>query len=187
MEFSNQQKLIVALLTEIHAGLEIEDGLNPEFIQRAVNGNQGWALAWKYPGLFEESEEDPQTVKFVADVLEMWSFLEISFNALDETGREALALAAGPFGARVEFPGFDGNNESEYLAIARIFVEDLDRWSEFEGRIRNSHMRTIDGYERMLNVFEEIRKEKNSSGDYGVLDAEELGKVLSERTHPLNR
>lgn len=187
MEFSNQQKLIVALLTEIHAGLEIEDGLNPEFVQRAVNGNQGWALSWKYPGLFEETEEDPQTVKFVADVLEMWSLLEISFNALDESGREVLAAAAGPFGAQVEFPGFDGNNESDYLSIARIFVEDLDRWSEFEGRIRNSHMRTVDGYERMLNVFEEIRTAKMNAGDYGVLDAEELGRVLSERTHPSNR
>ncbi|WP_192938583.1 YfbU family protein [Pseudomonas putida] len=187
MEFSNQQKLIVALLTEIHARLNIEDGLDPEFIQRTVNGGQGWALTWKYPGLFEEAEEDPQTVKFVADVLEMWSALETSFNALDETGRESLQSVAGPFGTRVEFPGFDGNNETEHLSIARIFVEDLDRWSEFQGRIRNAHMRTVDGYERMLEVFEEIRTEKMNNGDYGALDAEELGRILTERTHPSYR
>lgn len=187
MEFSNEQKLIVALLTEIHSELNIQDGLNPEFIQRAVNGDHGWALGWKYPGLFEETGEDPQAVKFVADVLDMWSFLETSFNALDDNGRQALADAAEPFGRQVAFPGFDGNNESEYLSIARIFVEDLDRWTEFEGRILNAHMRTVDGYQRMLEVFGEIRTAKMNEGDYEVLNAEELGRVLSERVHPSNR
>lgn len=187
MEFSNEQKLIVALLTEIHSELNIQDGLDPEFIQRAVNGNQSWALGWKYPGIFEETDEDPRAVKFVADVLDMWSLLESSFNSLDDDARRVVADAAGPFGRSVEFPGFDGNNESEYLSIARIFVEDLDRWSEFKGRILNAHMRTVDGYERMLEVFEEIRTAKMNDGDYGVLNAEELGRVLSERTHPSNR
>lgn len=187
MEFSNEQKLIIALLTEIHSKLDIQDGLDAEFVQKAVSENQGWALGWRYPGLFEETADDPHQVKFVADVLDMWSRLETSYDALDESGRASLAESAAPFGKNVRFPGFDGNNESEYLAIARMFVDHLDRWSEFDGRIVNAHMHTVEGYQRMLEVFERIQKHKMSNGDYGSLDVEELSEVLSERTHPEHR
>lgn len=187
MEFSNEQKLIIALLTEIHSKLDIRDGLDAEFVQKSVRDNQGWALGWRYPGLFEETDEDPHQVQFVADVLDMWSVLETSYAALDKADRNLLAKSADPFGKNVIFPGFDGNNESEYLSIARTFVDDLDRWSEFNGRIVNAHMRTVESYQRMLAVFEVIRKQKMSNGDYGSFDVEELSKVLSERTHPTHR
>ncbi|WP_323158254.1 YfbU family protein [Pseudomonas viridiflava] len=186
MEFTNEQKLIISLLTDIHAKLAIEDSLDPDFVQRMVSSGQGWALEWKYPGLFEESNDDPENVKYVADVLEMWSALEDSFKALDANGRKVLSETAGPFGRDVKFPGFDGNNEHELLSIARIFVDDLDRWSEFSGRVNNSHMRTTDGYRRMLAAFKDIRAGKLSDNDYGLLGAEHLGEVLSGRRHPEN-
>lgn len=184
MEFSNQQKLIITLLTDIHAKLAITDSVDPDFVQRMVTGGQGWALSWKYPGIFEESGEDPESVKYVADVLEMWSALEDSFNALDESGRKALAEAAETFGKDVKFPGFDGNNEHEYLSIARILVNDLDRWSEFTGRIPNSHMHTTDGYRRMLSVFDEVRSSKFSNHNYGLFGVDDLAQVLQGRRHP---
>ncbi|MEB0308342.1 YfbU family protein [Pseudomonas sp. 10B1] len=186
MEFTNQQKLILTLLTDIHAKLQISNSVDPDFIRRAVNEGQGWALAWKYPGLFEESDDDPEDVRYVADVLEMWSALEDSFNALNMEGRGQLAAAADPFGNDVKFPGFDGNNESQLLAIAQIFVSDLERWSEFSGRINNSHMRTTDGYKRMLAVFDEIRTNKLHNHDYNLFGVEELAQVLNGRRHPSN-
>ncbi|MFJ3154950.1 YfbU family protein [Pseudomonas protegens] len=187
MEFTNEQKLIITLLTDIHAKLEINDSFDPDFVQRMVMRGHGWALEWKYPGVFHESEDTPEAVTLVCGVLEMWSVLERSFEALDDNQRQALSEAAGAFGRDVRFPGFDGNNESEYLSIAHILVEDLDRWDEFAGRINNAHMRTIDGYQRMLPVFEEIRDRKLDSGDFTGLDVEELAQVLSERRHPENR
>lgn len=186
MEFSNQQKLIVTLLTDLHSHLKIQSDIDPDFVQRVVTSGHGWALGWKYPGLFEESGESPESVGYVADVLEMWSLLEDSFEALDVEGRKALADAADPFGKDVKFPGFDGNNEHEYLSIARIFVGDLDRWSEFTDRIVNSHMRTTDGYRRMLAVFDEIRSSKMNDHDYGLFSVEELAEVLNGRRHPSN-
>jgi uncharacterized protein YfbU (UPF0304 family) len=149
-----------------------------------VTEGQGWALKWKYPGLFDDTGEDPENVKYVADVLEMWSLLESSFEELDVEGRKALSEAADPFGKDVKFPGFDGNNEHEYLSIARILVGGLDRWSEFTGRIVNSHMRTTDGYRRMLAVFDEIRSSKMNDHDYGLFSVEELAEVLNGRRHP---
>lgn len=187
MEFTNEQKLIVALLTDIHEKLEIKDSFDPEFVRRMVLRGHGWALEWKYPGVFDEAEGTPEAVTLVCDVLDMWSVLERSFEALDDNQRQALSEAAGDFGRDVRFPGFDGNNESEYLSIARILVEDLDRWDEFAGRIDNAHMRTVDGYQRMLPVFEGARDRKLDSGDFTGLDVEELAQVLIERRRPENR
>ncbi|WP_052721941.1 YfbU family protein [Pseudomonas synxantha] len=184
MEFSNQQKLIITLLTDIHSHLEIESDIDPDFVQRMVSSGQGWALGWKYPGLFEDLGDDPEGVKYVADVLEMWSVLEESFKNLDAAGLKALADTSPHSGKDVKFPGFDGNNEHRYLHIARIFVEDLDRWSEFTGRIVNSHMPTTDGYRRMLEVFDEIRSNKMSNSDYGLFGVEALAKVLNGWRHP---
>jgi len=184
MEFTNQQKLIITMLSDICVKLDIQDNVDPDFVRRAVCEDQGWALSWKYPGLFDESGEDPDAVKYVADVLEMWSTLENSFDALDANELDELAAAADPFGKDVKFPGFDGNNEYKLLAIARIFVNDLDRWSEFTGRINNSHMQTTDGYRRMLAVFDKIRSDKNQNHDFTLFTVEEIAQVLNGRRHP---
>ncbi|WET11858.1 YfbU family protein [Pseudomonas sp. D3] len=186
MEFTNQQKLIITMLSDIHAELQIADSLDPDFVRRAVCEGQGWALNWKYPGMFEDPAEDPENVKFVANVLEMWSMLEDSFKALNAEQRAELAVVSDPFGKDVQFPGFDGNNEYELLAIARIFVNDLERWSEFTGRINNSHMRVKDGYQRMFEVFDGIRDSKYQCHDFGLLNVEQLAQVLNGRRHPSN-
>lgn len=181
MEFTNQQKLIIGLLTDIHEKLAIEDSFDADFVRRAVAEDQGWALGWRYPGTFDETNDDPQEVNYVADVLEMWSVLEDSFEALDATQRKQLAEVANPFGRDVRFPGFDGNNEHELLSIAKIFVNDLDRWSEFKGRVNNSHMPTTDRYQRMITEFKAIREQKSRSHDYSLLDVNQLSQVLNSQ------
>lgn len=44
MEFSNPQKLIVTLLTDIHQALDIKNSVDPLLVQRVVNSDRGWAL-----------------------------------------------------------------------------------------------------------------------------------------------
>lgn len=187
MEFTNEQKLIVALLTDIHAKLEIQDGVDPNFVQRMVSEDQGWALKWKYQGLFSEGGTTPPDVEFVANVLTMWSRLEESYSSLDDEGRKVLLEKAPVFGKAVKFPGFDGNNEAELLSIARILVDDLDRWQEFEGGVRNSHMPLADAYGRMLAVSDAILAKNTSGWDHGNFDAEDLAQVINEMAHPDNR
>ncbi|MCY1435547.1 hypothetical protein D9M71_516460 [compost metagenome] len=94
MEFSNQQKLIITLLTDIHAKLEIDNSVDPVFVQRMAQGDQGWALEWAYPGLFEEAGETPAEVRFVADVLDMWEAIELSYANLNEEQKAELEVAA---------------------------------------------------------------------------------------------
>jgi uncharacterized protein len=84
--------------------------------------------------------------------------MEEAFEAMKKDERTRLAKEAEPFGKNIKFPGFDGNNESEHLSIARFLIEDLERFSRFrEGRRDlNSRFPTLESYGRMLKIFEPI-------------------------------
>jgi uncharacterized protein YfbU (UPF0304 family) len=103
----------------------------------------------------------------------------IAFEKLGKADHKRLATEAAPFGEHVQFPGFDGNNESEHLGIARFLINDLDRFSRFrEGhRDLNSHFPALEGYGRMLQVFEPIRKTLVGRG----LSVDELVSILNSR------
>ncbi|WP_236235026.1 YfbU family protein [Pseudomonas tohonis] len=183
MEFSNQQKLIITLLTDVHEALGITNSVDPSFVQRMVNSNNGWALSWAYPGLFEEAGETPDQVQFVADVLDMWEAIELAYSNLAAADVTALEQAAPTFGRTPAFPGFDGNNEAELRSIVSILVDDLGRWSTFKGRNTNSHAGTADGYRRMLPVYNDV-----ANGGYGFTPTvDQLAAILNERVHPSNR
>lgn len=184
MEFTNEQKLIVALLTEIHAALNIEGGLDPIFIQDKVSSGRTWALRWQYSGLFESDAETPVDVKFVAKVLDLWERLEHSFNSLSEAQKTELSELSPIHGNNVRFRGFDGNGgDRDGMSTAHILVEEMGRWSVFKGRDFNAHMPMSGGYERMLEAFEALNK---GHIDY-ALTVEEMAQVLDAVTHPANR
>lgn len=180
MEFSNPQKLIITLLTDIHQALGIKDSVNAQLVQRLVNSGRGWALEWAYPGIFEGTET-PEHVKFVADVIDMWDFLIQATEDLDAADKARLEELSPVFGKHVAFHGFDGNNETELMATASILVNDLGNWSRFKGQNFNSHMPSADGYSRMLAKY---RDADDRFDDFSV---EELAAILNERVHPANR
>lgn len=184
MEFTNEQKLIVALLTEIHEALDIKNGLDPVFIQDKVSSGRVWALHWKYPNLFQGGGEPPVNVQFVASVLDLWERLEHSHASLNQEGVATLTALSPVYGERVQFPGFDGNGgDHDGYSIARILIEELGRWSSFQGRDLNAHMPMADSYERMLEVSRSFDK---GSYDY-EFSAEEMAEILNARIHPDNR
>jgi uncharacterized protein len=93
------------------------------------------------------------------DVLDMWSFLEEAMARMSAKEKKRIEIEAEPFGKFVEYRGFDGENESEYLNIAAFLIDEMDRFAIFKGRGRiNSHMPTVETYRRMLDVFEPTRK-----------------------------
>ncbi|MCB2255983.1 YfbU family protein [Pseudomonas chlororaphis] len=183
MEFSNEQKLIITLLTEIHAALEIKDGVDPFFVQEMVSTGHTWALRWRYPGIFEDSEETPQSVLFVVKVLDLWERLEHSFNSLSEQEREELVKLSPVYGKSVTFRGFDGNGEEGY-SIAHILIEDMGRWATFKDRDLNAHMPMNDIYERMLEALDAL---PTKSGFDFELSVEEMAEILNAMIHPQNR
>jgi len=181
MELSNGEKLILIMLSEIYEHLKINGEIDPQFVRSAIFREQTWSLAWEYPGIVGSGEnETPAVVNEVLDILEMWEMLETSYKRLQPTDKARVEDEAEPFGSNVQFRGFDGNNETEYMGAAEFLVNDLERFSTFKGRDLNSHRPLLDTYKRMLAIFQPLR---NSLGS-GTLNAEQIINILKEQAHP---
>ena len=180
MDFSNEQKVILALLADIHAAIGVENGLDADFIlDKAITGRT-WAIRWQYGHLFSGDYETPAHVKLVADVLDLWEGLEYSFENLEADDKDRLRQLSPIFGEDVKFRGFDGNGgDRDAYGTASILINEMGRWSCFQGRDLNAHMPTLESYERMLNASRSLEKEVYDR-HYSV---EEIALILNAREH----
>lgn len=177
MKLTNPEKMIILMLSEQHIKHKVSSDLNPQMIKRAIISGNTWALSWDNEMITEGSPEEPtpEHVRTVANHLDMWEHLERDFNALNAAGKAEVAKLADPLGKHVMFHGYDGNNEIEYMSAARFFVDDMNRWSVFKGRDLNSHMPSVEGYDRMLKVYRPIL----NTLDEPELSAQQIAKVLN--------
>lgn len=176
MELSSGEKLILVMLSEIYEHLKIKGEIDPKLVQSAIFGEQTWSLAWAYPGIVGSGEnKTPPVVREVLDILEMWELLEYSYSQLQPADKTKVKADAKPSGHDVRFRGFDGNNETEYMAATGVLINDLDRFSTFKGRDLNSHMPSLETYRRMLAVLQPLR----NSHDFGPLNAEQIIQILN--------
>lgn len=183
MKITDGEKLIIIMLSELYEAIGVSGEIDPEFIKSAIFNDQVWGIRWKYPGIPFEETDDPEIVKEVVRILDMWSFIERSYQNLSEEDKIKLEKDVEPFGKDPKFPGFDGNYESEYMAKAMFVVNDLDRFHEFRGRSFNSHHHSLDFHRRMLSTFEPIRKKL----EFKPLSLEDLTIILKEQILPSNR
>jgi uncharacterized protein YfbU (UPF0304 family) len=184
MKLSDGEKLILMMLSELYEKLDIKGQIDPKLVQEAICGGEAWSLKRKYSGLFDIEETDPATVTEVEEILEMWWFLESAYNRLSKADKERVAAEAGPLGKDVKYPGFDGNNETRHLGVARVLIERLDRFGDLKGRgALNSHFPTLDMHHRMLEAFKQMRP--TLAG--GRAGADEVIALLKARIHPSKR
>lgn len=183
IRLSDGDKLILIMLCQLFKQLKLKSEIDPEFVEAAIHGGHYWGLKWEYSGIFHDYEDKQSVVNEVVDVLDMWSFLESGFGKLSKKDKERVAAEAEPFGKRVVFAGFDGNNESEYMGVARFLIEELDRFSSFKGRDLNAHMPTVDSHRRMFAVFEPIRRSLTGRD----LNADEIIDILKAKMYPSRR
>lgn len=157
---SDGEKLIAMMLAELIKATGVEVDTNVSLVEKVILGGHYWALGWEMPGIFHDHIDERSRVSFVVNVLDMWDFLESAHEKLSDNDKERLAAEASPFGKVVQFYGFDGNYETEYMSIARFLIEDLNRFSRFRDREHglNSHMPTLDRYGKMHRAFEPIRR-----------------------------
>lgn len=180
MKMTDSEKLILIMLCDLHEHLKIDGSVDPALVREAIHSGNAWGLKWQYPGIFDAEEPTEDLVNEVGEILSMWELLEASHEDLSAADKDRVKAEADPFGDPVRFPGFDGNNECEYLNVARFLVEKMDRFAEFKGRINNSHMPTLGGYRRMLAALGPIR-----DGLHGnLLGAAQVIAVLNARRHP---
>jgi uncharacterized protein len=155
MKLTNPERLILMMLAEIHEAMNIKDGVDADFVKSAIHADNTWALSVRFPGIFGDNTEGfPPHVSEVADILDMWTLIEESYEGFGPQDRKKVETDAAPFGSKVKFRGFDGNNETELLSVADFFIEHMDSYQQFKGRDLNSHgMPPIDAYRRMLAVW----------------------------------
>lgn len=182
MKLTGAEKLILMMLVDLHKKLAIKGEIDPEFVQSAILSDNLWGFDWKYHGTFSAGDEEtPAAVRQVCDYLDMWTIIERSWSKFSKDEKAKIGDAAEPFGTDVEFPGFDGNNEGEYLSIAKFLVDELDSYSDFKGRgDLNSHSQSIETYARMHAVFERLRP----SISQGVMTADQIIEVLKAKRYP---
>lgn len=180
MSVSDGEKLIVTMLCDIYKRLEIDGAVNPDFVSKHVNGDF-WAIKREYSGIFGSEEREPEDIKFVEDVLNMWRVLESGYDRLTPDDQERVKAARGAFGDAPRFEGFDGH--TPYPFIATTLVKDLDLWDEFAERPMDSHTPDTEVHARMLEASRAVRERLN----YGPLDADAIIEIVDSRVHPENR
>lgn len=179
MTLSTGERLIILMLTEIYQKLEINGNVDASFVQEAVLGGHHWALEWEFENMLGEPK-DPKDVAHVVETLDMWGFIEKAVAQLSPTDRQRLKTDADPFGEDPGFRGFDGNNESELMSIARMLIKKMRRFESFADRELNSHSQTRDSDLRMLKIFLPMRKTLTK----GPLNVVQLIEILNARRYP---
>lgn len=154
MKLSDGEKIIIAMLADIHKALKIEGETDVKHLLASIYGGHLWSLKWDWTGLLHDHEDDPVVVQQTTDILDMWSFIERSFEPLSDEDKGK--VRAANFNHDPKFAGFDGNNENHF-GVAKHLIDDMGRFAEYEGRYLNSHSERVSVYLRMFRVFEPIR------------------------------
>ena len=180
LKFSDGEKLIMFMLCDLYKHFKVDGEIDPSFVAAALHGGHYWGLEWQYTGIFHDHEDNKKAISEVVDVLDVWWFIEQSYGKLSKKDKAGVEKKADPFGKHVTFPGFDGNNESEHLGIARFLIDELDRFSDFKGRDLNSHAPLLGSYLRMLPVFEPMRQ---NLGGGNFLSANQIIDLLNAQRY----
>ena len=168
------EKLIISMLCSLHRHLHVhDDGIDPDFIDKAAVDRHHWALEWEYEGMFQEAV-DEETAMEVAQILDMWWTIEQSYDLLSDEDRAKLQAAAGITQDQIAFPGFDGNNEFTHYDVAKFMIDGLRRFRHFEGRDLNSHRHFLRRYRRMLVLYESMRAASNWGNQLSQSQIDEL-------------
>lgn len=166
--------------------------LNPTLEQRLILINQYKILEKLYPedaetyARYQEILEDGYTLhyndlieymakpmpeeemEFVLDILDLYSTMHLAvYRSANEKYK----------GKTIYFPGFDGNNEFEYLKYTRFFIFRLDRFQELKKddsfESYNTHSPTLETYKAMLAYWRDS-SEKNKF----ILSDEQLDNLI---------
>ena len=179
VKFSDGEKMLFMVLRDICNQLNLKKGeTDLDFVARALYGGHYWAPKWTMSGLYHEHEDSESDVRFVVDVLDMWSFIEAAYTKFTKKEKEQVATEVGLLGRSVQFNGFDGNNEPEMMGIAMFLVDDMNRFSQFKGRDMNSHRPMASAYRKMYAAFKPMR-----ASLVGIrLSVPQIAKILQART-----
>jgi hypothetical protein len=177
-QITDGEKLILAMLADLHKGLKVKGETDVDLVMDSVYGGHLWALKWELTGLLHDHVDDQRAVSEVVNILDMWSFMESAYDKCNAAAKKKIKAECEPLGDPIRFHGFDGNNEGEHLSIARFLIEKLERFQSFKGRDLNSHCPSLQRHRAMYRKFEDMRP---SLGLGRELSADQLIELVNTR------
>lgn len=126
---------------------------------------------------------DGEETMSIEESKEVWDTMDM-FDAIDRSAKK-LSPENLKGKRNTKFRGYDGNNESKFMAFAAFTVERLKRFEYLPMEKKgywNSHMPTRDVYRRMLEEWRKMPMERRFE-----LTADELQTVLDAAVHPDSR
>lgn len=169
INLTDVERLILANQYEILSILKEDDGYE-RLAEELRDGHE-----WLYSQSLEHvsSNMPAEEADYVITILGIYSDLRDSYEKLEDKSDIK--------SHQVEFPGFDGNNESDLLSFSKA-LRKHDRFTEtLPEHGKNSHMPTTDIYRRMISKWNELGRPNYP------YDKETILNILNERIHPSNR
>jgi uncharacterized protein len=168
MKLSKVERLILINQYKILEMLNPEEeefyALNRKILENGYANHYDEIFEW----LPDEIPEEVATE--VWDILQMYRTLNFSYENLKDKGdikEEDL-----------KFPGFDGNEEAQYMNYAKFILHDLNRYEELRDDSNhpnyNSHFPMLWKYRKMLSVWKSISHRYNNN-----LTLDEIKKILN--------
>lgn len=149
MELSRAERWILANQYRILAGLDPEHSKQYEWIAETLEN--GYELLYRDVCPVSEDTLSPEDCRDVLDILSMYRALLSSFQSLPQHEQDEINEND------LRFQGFDGNEETKYMAFAEHFCnQDPPRFPELTqhpGFSFNSHRPMLDRYRRMLDIW----------------------------------
>jgi len=107
---------------------------------------------WLYSQSFDYFSENlsSEDAELVLDILQIYELIGDAYNQLSDT--------SGISDTQVKFPGFDGNNETEFMSFVDALEKDGRYVDVIQAGHRNSHSAKVHVYERMIAKWESLGK-----------------------------
>ncbi|EJD6377281.1 YfbU family protein [Providencia rettgeri] len=150
-------KLNTLMLCDIIEHLKINTELDAELIRYAITSGNDWILNSEYGSLLNIDAVKKEEVDYVVNILNMYRGLSAALKkfSIDVKKKLISNYRLKIIDCDIQIPGFDGNNESQYINIVEGFLK-TDRFSEQKEPIANTHSNTTAHYRAMLSEYEKL-------------------------------
>lgn len=168
MELSKKDRVLLINQYKILAALDKGD--ESRYLELIDILEHGYSIFYSLVDEWVSKDMPEEEGRFVLNVLDLYRSIEDVKRSTRDT-----RLLEHHFAV---FPGFDGNNESEYLGFCRFLIEKQGKFQEQEQYLAkndgmNSHMPMIEKYRRMLAAAGDAFAVRHFSPDrvLAILDA----------------
>ena len=174
IELTDKERLFLANQHEILGHLDTDNSDYHLKLAEQLRDGHKWLYSQSFDNFSENLPDDD--AELVLNILQIYEIIQDAYDGLSDK-----SLISEH---QIKFPGFDGNNESEYVSFARFYVTRINRFPWFSEREFNSHIHSVDTYKRMLRIFNDVYDPVHGDDH---LNAQQIISIMNEKIHPSNR